>query len=297
VSRLSYFARETLISLRRNMVMTLSGIITIAVSATLLGGMLLYLRGNNHAAQLQMADVELDVYMNVRATTGEVTGVRNVLDQLVQAGQVRSYKYLSHQDAFDEAKKLFKDQPDVLTGLQPSDLPESFHVNPTRAQDTEAVGRRFDHQVGVYKVVTPARQVKVFLHQVDEGKYWITVIILALTVSSLFLVVTAIRLATYARRREIEVMKLVGASNWFVRIPFLAEGIVQGLVGAGIAFSFVFVMRSILTRMASQTSFFFLARFAVTDHDARVVGLYVLLGGVGVGVVGAALGLRRFLDV
>src|SRR5213078_444929 len=80
-------------------------------------------------------------------------------------------------------------------------------------------------------------------------RYMFIAISTILIASSLFLIVNTIRLATYARRREIEVMKLVGASNWFVRVPFMAEGLVQGAVGAGFAFGFVFVLKLVITNL------------------------------------------------
>ena len=116
-----------------------------------------------------------------------------------------------------------------------------------------------------------------------------------LLASSLFLIVNTIRLATFARRREIEVMKLVGASNWFVRIPFMAEGLVQGIIGAGLAVGVVAGLKIRLRplRSASPTGFF--REFYVTTGDANMIAFYVLLLGVVIGLIGSTIGLRRFL--
>ncbi|HEY1739142.1 MAG TPA: FtsX-like permease family protein, partial [Acidimicrobiia bacterium] len=103
------------------------------------------------------------------------------------------------------------------------------------------------------------------------------------------------------RRREIEVMKLVGASNLFVRVPFLAEGIVQGIIGGGIAFGLTFVARSVFNSMNSNTaggtSFLVLHGFQLLSSDAMWFGLIVLIGSALVGLVSAMIGLYRFLDV
>ena len=91
-------------------------------------------------------------------------------------------------------------------------------------------------------------------------------------------------------------MKLVGASNWFVRIPFMAEGLVQGLLGAGIAFGLVWVLKVILSDLVKDTTNLF-SSFFVTNGDALGIGFMVLAIGAGIGLVGAMLGLRRFLEV
>ena len=116
-----------------------------------------------------------------------------------------------------------------------------------------------------------------------------------LLASSLFLIVNTIRLATFARRREIEVMKLVGASNWFVRIPFIAEGMVQGLVGAGLAIIAVASLKHFGFDQAFNDRNSFFGEFFVTTGDATWIAFLVLLLGLVIGVIGASIGLRRFL--
>ncbi len=113
--------------------------------------------------------------------------------------------------------------------------------------------------------------------------------------SSLFLIVNTIRLATFARRREIEVMKLVGASNWFVRIPFIAEGMVQGIVGAGLAIIAVASLKHFGFDQAFNDRNSFFSEFFVTTGDATLIAFLVLLIGIVIGVIGATIGLRRFL--
>jgi cell division transport system permease protein len=92
-------------------------------------------------------------------------------------------------------------------------------------------------------------------------------------------------------------MKLVGASNWFVRVPFMAEGLVQGAIGAGISFGLVIVLKNVLTSLQTHKSVQGLFNgFYVTNGDALTIGFMVLLIGAGIGVLGSTIGLRRFLD-
>ena len=117
-----------------------------------------------------------------------------------------------------------------------------------------------------------------------------------LLASSLFLIVNTIRLATFARRREIEVMKLVGASNWFVRVPFMAEGLVQGAIGAGFAFGLVWALKIIISNLLEHHQHTLLSTFRVTSADALGIGFLVLGIGAAIGVIGSIVGLRRFLE-
>ena len=151
-------------------------------------------------------------------------------------GNVKSYRHLTKDDAFDEFKRIFRRNPDLVNSIRAQDLPESFRVVPKKAELTEhgeeRVRDRAGRRIGRDARVRRSRASSTSPTRCGGSSSVISLVLLA---SSMFLIVNTIRLATFARRREIEVMKLVGASNWFVRIPFIAEGMVQGLVGAGLA--------------------------------------------------------------
>jgi len=145
-------------------------------------------------------------------------------------------------------------------------------------------------------VITAEQQVKRLLTVIRAIRIFFVILATVLLASSLFLIVNTIRLATFARRREIEVMKLVGASNWFVRVPFMAEGFVQGVIGAGIAFGAVWFLRVVIGNFVSHPNSI-VNSFRVTDTDAIGIGILVLFIGAMIGTVGSAIGLRRFLEV
>ena len=123
---------------------------------------------------------------------------------------------------------------------------------PTKPQLTQTIADEFQNVPGVKVVSTPAKQVKTLLTATRWIRLAFFVMAGVLLASSLFLIVNTIRLATFARRREIEVMKLVGASNWFVRVPFMAEGLVQGAIGAGFAVGLVYFLKWIITKLLPQ---------------------------------------------
>lgn len=302
--RLRYFARETIISLRRNLMMTVSGIITIAVTASMVSAMLLFIRGNDRASTRQRGSVELEIFMAVGATQAQVDDVRTQLDRMKTQGLISGYTFLDHQAALREFRRIFSGNKEVLTGARAEDLNESFRPRPRDAKNLDTIAAQFDGAPGVQTVLTPAKFVKSYFKKVDQARNFIIGGAIALTVAAVFLVVTTVRLATYARRREIEVMKLVGASNLFVRVPFLAEGAVQGLLGGMIAFGMTLVTRNLFRGLAGSTkagtisgSYLVLSGFENTAPDVRFAGLVVLVGATALGLVSAFIGVRRFLDV
>ena len=292
MSRLAYFARETLISLRRNLLMTIAGIITVAISLFLFGGILLVSATVDHGTQQWKHGIELEIFMNVGSTKSQV----QVIDRELAADpQVKTYKHLTQADAYAIFKKDFADQPALVESTKPTDLPESFRVEPQKAELTQVLADRYNGQPNIATVITAAQQIKRLL----TATRWIRLAFISmasvLLASSLFLIVNTIRLATFARRREIEVMKLVGASNWFVRVPFMAEGLVQGAIGAGFAFGLVWALKIIIANLLSNQHTL-LSTFRVTSADALGIGILVLVIGAGIGVIGSIVGLRRFLD-
>lgn len=309
MKKIGYVTRETAISLRRNLLMSLAGVLTVAVSLFLFGGVLLLSRMVDHGTARWKDGVELEIFLCSRSTAqpgapdacqGEATEtqVAAVRKELEQSPDVRSFRFLTKQDAFEEAKRIFAGDPELLANIDPEGLPVSFRVAPREAELTEEVAAAFSGraEAGIDEVLTAKEQVRRLL----AGIRWIRGLFFAiagvLLASSLFLIVNTIRLATYARRREIQVMKLVGATNWFIRVPFMFEGLVQGAIGAGLAFAGVYTLRLILSDLTAKSKNLFQA-FYVTAGDAFAIGLIILLVGATVGALGSVIGLRRFLEV
>jgi cell division transport system permease protein len=292
VRRLSYFARETLISLRRNLLMTVAGILTVTVSLLLLGGILLFQQWVDHGTARWKEGVEFEIFMQPDATEQQIEAVRGELDQ---DRRIRSAKFLSKEDAYEEFQRIFKDKPDLVASVDPSALPASFRVAPVEVKQTQDLAAKYDSRPGVDESQTADKAIKQLLDITNFLRYLFFAISLILIASSLFLIVNTIRLATFARRREIEVMKLVGASNWFVRVPFMAEGLVQGAVGAGLAVSGVFALQYLLSQIDTTEGFF--QGFFVTTGNAGTISIGLMVAGALIGAVGAGVGLRRFLRV
>jgi len=290
MNKLRYFVRETLISLRRNLLMTLAGILTVTVSLLLFGGILLFQTWVDHGTEQWKHGVEFEVFMVVDPTEQQLDGVS---EELESDPRVREYFTLTKEDAYAEFERLFRDQPDLVEATSPDALPPSFRVAPEQVEDTEDLKVKYATFAGVDSVATPQEAVRDLIDVTGFLRWGFIGLALVLLASALFLIVNTIRLATFARRREIEVMKLVGASNWFVRIPFMAEGLVQGAVGAGLAVGGMFVVQRVFASIENRRGFF--EGFYVTTGNAGRIGIMILILGAIIGVIGSSIGLRRFL--
>ena len=299
MSRLAYFTRETLISLRRNLLMTFAGVMTVSVSLFLFGGILLVSRVVDHGTSKWKHGVELEIFMQVKASKSQIANVRDSLETDMRGGtkaEVKRFRFLTKEDALKEFQKLFRDEPVLVENTKAEALPTSFRVVPVKPQLTESIRKEFENVPGVKGINTPAKQVKTLLNVTRWIRWGFFLLAGVLLASSLFLIVNTIRLATFARRREIEVMKLVGASNWFVRVPFMAEGLVQGAIGAGLAIGLVYGLKSLITRLLENQRGNIFSPFYASSHDVFVIGAAVLVIGCVIGVVGSMIGLRRFLE-
>jgi cell division transport system permease protein len=293
LTRLGYFTRETLVSLRRNLLMTIAGVLTVAVSLALFGGIMMLSSWVGHGTERIKGGVRLEIFMNVDATEPQIADVRTALDG---DKDIKSFKFFNKKAALREFKRIFRKDPDLVKNITADALPTSFRIVPLKAELTDSIQRRYQAQPGVDDVATPEEALRGLLDATNTATIIFIGLSVVLLVSSLFLIVNTIRLATFARRREIEVMKLVGASNWFVRVPFMAEGLVQGLIGAGLAVGVVVGLKiGFDTWFDSPTGFF--REFFVTGGDAIRVSLIVLLLGMFIGLIGSLIGLRRFLRV
>jgi len=185
-----------------------------------------------------------------------------------------------------------------VNSLNVGDMPPSYRVVPTKAEDVEAIGDRFKAQPGVKEVVY-AKQVISSMLKEFQTRYNVARVLafLALFGAGALIYVT-IQLAIFARRREIAVMKLVGATNWFIRIPFMLEGMIQGVLGAVLAFGISYLFRNTIASLASSSSVLIGGNsLYVTSSEVFVTGIVILIIGAAAGAIGSAVAVGRFLAV
>ena len=292
--KVDYVTRETVANLRRNLLLTTASILTVGVSLALVGAALLLSRGVDNATGRWQEGVEFEVFMNADATPDQIDAVGRALAE--NPGVVRA-KYISQQKQYEEFKVLFSDTPEYLENVGPDVLPSSYRVVP-RDKDADviqALGESFDDEAGVREVVFAKDTVDTVLRVSNILNWGILAVAGILLFAAALLIFNTIRMAIFARRREIEVMKLVGATNWFIRVPFMVEGLVQGLVGAGAAFGVVYILRNWAQDAIRSVDIF--DGFIVTTSQVASTGSFMVVIGALIGALGAGVAVTRFLDV
>lgn len=289
-----YVVRETASNLWRNRLMTLAAILTVAVSLSLVGSALLLKEGVQRAAGVWRGNVQLIVFLEPTVSASEVKAVAS---ELSSDPEVRHFSFVNQKEAYKQFKQLFASQQDLVKVVSPADLPPSFRVTLTNAKDAPAVGATFAGQVGVKQVSYDRAGVETMLKVTGVLQDVIVGMAVVLLLSAAMLILNTIRMAIYGRRREVAVMKLVGATNWFIRVPFMLEGLVQGLLGALIAAAALFGVRAGVQSLIVRFKINLLSSVVVPYHEAILTQLLVLLMGAIVGAVGSAFAVRRFLDV
>jgi len=293
---LEYVFRETGSNLRRNLSMASAALLTVAVSLTLVGGALLVKRGVDRATVQWKGNVELSIFMKADAAQAESEAIDRNLKAMPE---VKSFRYVSKPEAFDEFKKIFANEPDVRDSLTVDQIPPSYRVVPRSAEQTKIIGQRFENTAGVFRVSYAKEEVDALVSVTNFLQIMLWGIAVVLLGAASLLILNTIRMAIFARRREVAVMKLVGATNWFIRVPFMLEGLLQGLFGAAMAFGAVWIGRSIVQDRISgaRNDIQLFKQFLVTGADVTGTGVMLLIVGVVVGTVGSALAVSRFLDV
>jgi cell division transport system permease protein len=298
-SRVSYIGRETWANLRRNLTLTIAALLTIVISLTLLGGVLLVQQAVANTSQRWKGGVDVIVFMNPEATPEQIDAVGRDLRDNPQVLPDK-LRFFDKQMAYEEFKRLFPDSPELVATLTPEQMPTSYRVVP-KADDPsviDGIGAQFLKKAGVRNVVY-AKDAVGWIYTVSNFlRFGFLGAAIVLLLAAIILVWTAIRTAMFARRREIEVMKLVGATNWFIRIPFMVEGLLQGLAGALAACGLLWVgNRAWNSAVIGNISVVDLQAMRVTDTQFWSISVPLVLGGMIVGAIGSGIAVSRFLEV
>jgi cell division transport system permease protein len=284
-----YVARETAANLWRNRLMTIAAVLTVAVSLSLVGAALVLRQGVAHATTRWQHGVSVVLFLKPTVNASQKGAVQQELHQLPY---VRSCLFRSQSYDFAEAKRLLT--PDESQSLTVASTPSSERCVLNNPSEAQAIAKQFGKYPGVASVDYPGQAIRT-MENVTRLMQWIFFILaVVLLLSASVLILNTIRLAIFARRREVSVMKLVGATNWFIRIPFMFEGVIQGLLGALVAAVMVVVLHVVLDTLGTDGNILYQMR--LSTGEVVTTSVVVLVVGVLIGSFGSALGIRRFLD-
>ncbi|HXD68148.1 MAG TPA: permease-like cell division protein FtsX [Solirubrobacteraceae bacterium] len=296
--RIGFFLREAVRATRRSAAPSFAALATVLVTLLVLGVFIPIVQATNGAANSVRSRVEVDVYMKTNATAGDDSRVRQ---ELLNVPHVKSVQFVSKAAAYAQQAKI---DPAAYKLLGTNPLPDTFHVIPDNPSNVLAVHNSLSPPTAgggvgtvdqsIQSVSNKRNDTKKILEVTNLVTITAAVLTVLLTIASVLLIANTIRLSLYARRREVEVMKLVGATDWFIRWPFVIEGIVVGAAGALLAVAVLGVTKiALLDPLADNWTL-----IAAPRTISFTALLIVLMGaGVGVSALGSGLSLRRFLRV
>jgi cell division transport system permease protein len=297
--RFGFFFREALRALRRNAVPSFAAVATVLVTVLVLGVFIPVVQATTGAANEIRAKVLVDVYLKDGASDSDVARVRDKVEQTAGVGRVQ---FISKEQAIKAEREAGRGDFYDLLGSNP--LPDLLRVTPDRPEDIVQVrdalapmspsGDRTVIDSSIDEVKDRKENTDKILSATRVVKLTMGLLAALLALASLLLVANTIRLSMYARRREVEVMKLVGATDWFIRWPFVIEGVLVGALGGITAILLLGVVKvSLVDPLAKD-----FALIAAPDTMNFPLLVAVLLGAaVAVSALGSGLSLRRFLRV
>lgn len=305
MSRLFFFIREAFRALRRNGAPSMAAIVTTIVTVILLGVLIPVFQTTQAKSNQVRGELNIQVGLYADATKAEIAALQGKLEALPH---VKTAEFVSKAEALEELRQdLGKKKAGELTSeLHENPLPASFRVTPDDASQLAAIRTEIipTGPSGKPQPISPIvdnlferQEASKKIEQVTSAlKIILTVITALLIVASLMLVGNTIRLSIYTRRREVEVMRLVGATRWFIRWPFMIEGVVVGFTGGLVAILILWLGKLTIVDPLSNSIGFIAAQNSTTLSFPALVGI-LFAAAVLVSTVGSGVTLRRFLKV
>jgi cell division transport system permease protein len=294
-----FFLGEAYRALRRNAAPSLAAIVTIAVTVLLIGVLVPVLDASGSKTDDVRSQLELKVFLFDDATNNEIS---NLQDKIGAIPHVENVEYVSPAAALKILEDRLQDKS-LLDQLNSNPLPPAFNVKVDNPDNLESVqtalsppdstGKPQPISAAIDEIVT-GDQTQQIREVTGAVKILLAVIAVLLAIASVFLVGNTIRLSIYARRRELEVMQLVGATNWFIRWPFVIEGLVVGLFGALIAVGILFLGKVTIVDPLSD-NFALVENLNTISFGPLIAAL--VTGAMVVAALGSGVTLRRFLRI
>lgn len=284
--------KESFKSIGRNSWMTFASVSAVTVTLLLVGVSVLIMMNLNKVADDLENDVEIKVFVSLDA---EEETVQNLESQISELPGVESTNFSTKEEELTDLVLDFGDELSLFEQNNP--LFDVFYVKAVDPQQTEKVATDIAALENIENVEYGKDKIEKLFNFLNGGRYVGLILILALLFTAMFLISNTIRITIVARRREIEIMKLVGATNWFVRIPFILEGMWLGILGSLVPIGLVALLYKEITDFAQPRltgELFQLLEFTPFIYQ---VSALILMMGVFIGIWGSFMSIRKFLRV
>jgi cell division transport system permease protein len=290
--RLKYVFNEVLVGLWRNVTMTVAMIITLSVSLTMLGASVLMYMQVDRMKNFYYGEIEVSIFLREDVTDAQRSAIGQAIDQ---SPLVASKSYESREQAFEKFKVLWRDSPDFIKSVGPESLPASYRVKLKNPEEYKTFATQVEGLPGIQDIVDQRQLLDKVFNIFNSIQVMALVVAAFMALAALLLVGNTIQVAAYSKRREVAVMKLVGASNWFIQAPFVLEAVVAGVIGAILGFIALFVSKIVLLDGRLQA----LTNVLTPIPNGNVWLMLPLLAVVGAGVsaITAWITLRFYIKV
>jgi cell division transport system permease protein len=302
--RAQFVLQEIWIGLRRNLTMTVALIVVVAISLSLLGTGLLFIKQVDSTRTYWQGKVEVSIYLCTAQSVSvqcKQNGPSTAAQRAQLSQELSSNPAVAHVDyetqaqAYQRFKQEFSNSPSFVNTVQQGDIPDSFQVKLKNPQtDYGTVASAVSGKPGVDSVIDDRSILDKFYKLLDGARNAVVIIALVLLIAATLLVANTIRLSAFNRRRETGIMRLVGASNFYIQLPFLLEGVIAGLIGWAVAAGLLIAVKSLWLDNLQQ---YFTFNVGLSAGD--LIEVVVLAMCVGVVLCGATsfLTLRRYLRI
>lgn len=293
LSTKEYFVRETFKSIKRNSFMSLASVSTVALSLLVLGIFLVMVLNTNNLAKYLENQVQISVYMSDKADNEKLQATEKTLQGFPG---VISVKQVTKEEALERFKDRLGDQVGLLDAIgEDNPFPASFELQVDSPERIKELSPQIDELDGVETAKFGQEVVENIFKLTGILRFGGIVLVALLAMATLFIIVNTIRITVFARRREVVIMKYVGATDWFIRWPFLLEGMFLGFMGALIAaFIITEAYHGILNSVHGSLAFFpLLPSWPLLLY----LNIALLVIGTVIGAIGSSISLRKFLQV
>lgn len=288
-----YMVRETLISLKRHNWMSIASISTVAVSLFVLGIFMILVLNMNRMASFLESQVQISVYLKDDLSKEDIRGIGNDIRDLQGIDTV---EYISRADAGKRLRERLGEQAYLLDALgEENPLPDSYEVTVRDPSMVETTAQAIAEFKGVEQTKYGQDVVEHLFDITRLIRIFGLVLMLLLAGATLFIISNTIRLTVFARRKEVAIMKYVGATDWFIRWPFMLEGVVMGFAGGVIAA----IALKLVYAAAAAKIYDTLAFFPLIPEQPfmTIIGMLIVISGMAIGALGSSISLKRFLKV
>lgn len=293
IKTFKYFFREGMGSVKKNRVMSVASVSTVAAALFIFGVFMLLVVNVNKIVSTVESEIEIKVFLKENVTTIQKQQIEKDIKAI---DKVKEISFESQADALKKFKEGLGDKADLADGLElENPLPASFIIKVNSPQDVAGVSAKLKNHPGVEKINDGQQMVETIINVTGFIKITSILLMVILGVISISLISNTIKLTVFARKREIGIMKYIGATDWFIRWPFIIEGMLMGLLGAVISILILGFGYTYGAKIVSESQMIF--TLVPSNEIILSLGWQFSLIGVFIGGIGSLLSIRKFLVV